>query len=412
MQLTTMAWRNLWRRKRRTFITAFSIAFGVMLAVTFTGSGDYVYTNMIDSSAKMGMGHITIEAKGYNQSPSLNKILSNTVDIRQQVLNIAEAKSAIPRIMGQAMFATARKTIGGAFLAVDPELESPEFNLVLKSMVHGSIFTDTQGRGIVIGKRMASKLKLELGKKLVYTTTDSHGEIVSAIARVSGIFETGVSEVDSSLVLLPMDSVRKVLDYGPEDVTFVAITIKDQRYTDEVLGKIALEVSSPEREILSWKQTQPDMAGLVAMDRGSNYITQVLIGLLIAAGILNTLLMSVLERRREFGVMMAVGMSASILFRLIIIESLWLALIGLALGILITTPWYLYLHDVGIDFSGAMGEDYSAGGVLIDPIMKVRLFKESVIAILVGVFGLTMLSGIYPAWRAGRTPPVESLKTI
>ena len=110
--------------------------------------------------------------------------------------------------------------------------------------------------------------------------------------------------------------------------------------------------------------------------------------------------------------MMAVGMSPATLFKLVLVESFWLALIGLAVGIIITAPWYAYLHYVGLDFSGAIGNDYSAGGVLVDPIFRIRLYKESIIAILAGVFSLTLLSGIYPAWRAGRTPPVESLKAI
>jgi putative ABC transport system permease protein len=171
-------------------------------------------------------------------------------------------------------------------------------------------------------------------------------------------------------------------------------------------------VGNPLREVLTWKQTQTELAGIITMDKSGNYITQILIGLLIAAGILNTLLMSVLERTREFGVMMAVGMSPATLFKLVLVESFWLALIGLAVGIIITAPWYAYLHYVGLDFSGAIGKDYSAGGVLVDPIFRIRLYKESIIAILAGVFSLTLLSGIYPAWRAGRTPPVESLKAI
>jgi ABC-type antimicrobial peptide transport system permease subunit len=122
--------------------------------------------------------------------------------------------------------------------------------------------------------------------------------------------------------------------------------------------------------------------------------------------------MSVLERTREFGVMMAVGMSPATLFRLVLVESFWLALIGIVVGIVITTPWYAYLHYVGLDFSGAIGQDYSASGILVDPLFKIRLYKESAIAILAGVFALTLLSGLYPAWRAGRIPPVESLKAI
>ncbi len=412
MKLTTMAWRNLWRRKRRTAITAFSIAFGVLLAVTFTGSGDYVYTNMINTGAQMGLGHISVEPNGYNQTPGLDKRIHQTTALRQQLIMMPGVSDAIVRIMGQAMFASARKSVGGAFIAVDPAQESSVNNLFIRSIIAGSRFTDSNGQGIVIGSRMAQKLGVTIGKKLVYTTTDVNGEIVSEIARVSAIFQTGVTEVDGAMALLPLDRVRGTLRYQADDATLVAITIKDHRATDAMTAGIAAQVALPEREVLSWRQTQPDLAGLIAMDRSSNYVTQTLIGLLIAAGILNTLLMSVLERTREFGVMMAIGMSPHTLFRLVITESLWLAIIGLVFGIVITAPWYHYLNTIGIDFSGAMGDDYSAGGVLIDPVMKVYLYRESVIAILAGVFGLTLVAGIYPAWRAGRIPPVASLKTL
>ncbi len=412
MKLGSMAWRNLWRRKRRTLITAISIGFGVMLAVTFTGSGDYWYTNMINAGATMGLGHITIEPHGYNQTPSLDKRLLNAGEVRKHVLTMRGVSNAIVRIMGQAMFASASKTIGGMFLAVDPSQESPDQNLLLRSLVQGQLFPGADGRGIVVGNKMAKKLNLRIGKKLVYTTTDVNGEIVSEIARVTGIFETGVNEVDGALVLLPINSVRAILHYDDQDATLVAVTVNDQRYAERIRDKIAAAVGNPLREVLTWKQTQTELAGIITMDKSGNYISQVLIGLLIAAGILNTLLMSVLERTREFGVMMAVGMSPATLFKLVLVESFWLALIGLAVGIIITAPWYAYLYYVGLDFSGAIGKDYSAGGVLVDPIFRIRLYKESIIAILTGVFSLTLLSGIYPAWRAGRTPPVESLKAI
>ena len=412
MKFGKMAWRNLWRRKRRTLITGFSIGFGVLLSVTFTGTGDYGYTNMINAGATMGFGHVTIEPRGYNQTPALDKRLLKTEQIREQVLTMPGISDAIVRIMGQAMFASASKTVGGMFMAVDPAQESTEQNLLLRSLVQGQLFPQADGRGVVIGNKMAEKLNLRIGKKLVYTTTDVSGEIVSEIARVAGIFKTGVIEVDGSMVLLPINSVRTTLHYDSQDATLVSVIINDQRYSEKMRDKIDAIVGNPRREVLTWKQTQSELAGLITMDKSGNYIMQILIGLLIAAGILNTLLMSVLERSREFGVMMAIGMSPKTLFKLVLVESFWLALIGLVLGIIITIPWYAYLHYVGLDFSGAIGEDYSAGGVLVDPLIRIRLFKESIIAILAGIFSLTLLSGIYPAWRAGRTPPVESLRAM
>jgi ABC-type lipoprotein release transport system permease subunit len=310
------------------------------------------------------------------------------------------------------MFASARKSIGGMFIGIDPSQESPDQNLFINSIRKVELFPDTEGRHIIIGYKMAEKLNLGLGKKLVYTTTDVNGEIVSEIARVSGIFKTGVSEVDGAMALLPLNNVRSTLNYGEQDATLVAVTIEDHRHSDDVRDKIEKAVGSPIREVLSWKQTQPEVAGLVRIDRSANYISQFLIGILIAAGILNTVLMSVLERTREFGVMMAVGMSPSKLFKLVLVESVWLAFIGIVIGVIITTPWYVFMYNIGIDFSGAIGDDYSAGGVLVDPVMKIRLYKESITVILFMVFTLTILSGLYPAWKAGRIPPVESLRAM
>ena len=107
MKVNKLAWRNLWRRKRRTLITAFSIAFGVLLAVTFTGTGDYAYTNMIDASANMGLGHVTVEPRGYNETPSLDKRLQHADEIRASLLHLPGVSNAYVRIMGQAMFASA-----------------------------------------------------------------------------------------------------------------------------------------------------------------------------------------------------------------------------------------------------------------------------------------------------------------
>jgi ABC-type lipoprotein release transport system permease subunit len=416
MNLNKLAWRNLWRRKRRTFITAFSIGFGVMLSVTFTGSGDYTYTNMIDTGASMGMGHVTVQPTGYDLKPTLDKRLHRADALRRQLLAMPEVADATVRLVGQAMFATASKSIGGAFIAIDPVNESAANNLLIRSLVKGDVFTDSNVRGIVIGSKLATKLRLKIGKKIVYTTTDVAGEIVSDIARVTGTFTTGVSMIDGGMALLPIRSVRKTLGYAEDEATLIAVMIKDQRHAELMRDRIkSMSAAMSEANnvaVLSWKESQPDLASVIAMDKSMNYISQFLVGLLIAAGILNTMLMSVLERTREFGVMMAVGMAPRILFRLVMVEAFWLALVGLVLGIIITAPWYYFLYHTGIDFSNSFGNDFSYGGVLVDPVFKARLFKESIMAILAGVFTLAMCAGAYPAWRAGRIPPVESLKTI
>ena len=412
MNLNQLAFRNIFRRKRRTLITASSVAFGVLLSVTFTGTGDYTYTHMIDAGAKMGMGHVTVEPVGYQNSPTLNRKLQHIDKMLDEIRNLDNVSDAVPRIMGQAMFASANKSIGGVFIAVNPSVEHAKNNLFIQSLSEGKLFSANSKHGIVVGYKLAHKLRLKLGKKLVYTTTDASGEIISRIARVKGMFKTGVDTIDASMVLLPLAATQQALGYSSNQASLIAVLIHDQRKADDMRDKIASLHSTQNYEVLSWHEAQPDLAGVIAMDKSMNYISQFLVGLIIAAGILNTMLMSVLERKHEFGMMMAVGLSPQALFKLVMVESFWLALLGLILGIVITAPWFYFLYYHGIDLSSGFGDDFTYGGVLIDPLFKARLFPESIVFILGSVFSLAMLAGAYPAWKAGRTPPIESLKTI
>ena len=338
MKLNTLAWRNLWRHKRRTLITASSIAFGVLLAVTFTGAGDYFHTRMIDAGANMGMGHITIAARDYNRAPSSQKLIQGANTLQSLIASLPEVKSVVARIQGQAMFASARKSVGGTFIAIDPAKENANNNLFIQSLIDGEMLSTTNGKGIVMGVDLARKLKLNIGKKVVYTTTDINGDIVSAVARVSGIFKTGVAEVDGAMALLPMQSIQKVLGYTSDEVSLIAVSLVDQRISHDLGGRMQGQPEFEHVEVLNWQQTQPDLAGMIAVDKSANRISQLMISLLIAAGILNTMLMSVLERIREFGVMMALGMSPRSLFSLVILESFWLAVIGLIIGVIVTIP--------------------------------------------------------------------------
>jgi len=246
---------------------------------------------------------------------------------------------------------------------------------------------------------------------MVITVTDKDGELTSELLRISGVFRTGDHAADSGIVLVPLDRLRQTLGYGPGGATLVAVYTDDLRRVAGIRATLAARVARlGELEVLTWRETQADLAGLIAVDQLFNYLMQLLVGLVIAAGIMNTMLMSVLERGREFGIMLAVGMAPAQVARLVLVESLWLGCLGVVLGIVLTAPWFYYMSRTGIDLSGLVGEDYSAGGVLVDPVLKLRLFRESALAILASVFLLTLAAGIYPAIRAGRVLPAQSIK--
>ncbi|HBI15894.1 MAG TPA: ABC transporter permease [Desulfobulbaceae bacterium] len=413
MRLNTMAWRTLSRNRRRTLITSLSVAFGIFLAVTFTGSGDYSYTSMINTSTVMGLGHVSVAEEGNNARPSLARWLRDADSLRIATSGLPEVSGAYPRIMGQAMFAAGAKSAGGMFMGIDPALETPQHNFFLRSVVDGALFAEAAGRGALIGAEMAEKLNLRPGRKMVITVTDKDGELTSELLRISGVFQTGDHAADSGIVLVPLDRLRQTLGYGPGGVTLLAVYTDDLRRVKKIQADLTEKLSPTGRlEVLTWRETQADLAGLIAVDRLFNNLLQLLVGLVIAAGIMNTMLMSVLERNREFGIMLAVGMSPAQVARLVLVESFWLGCLGLALGIMLTAPWFYYMSRTGIDLSALVGEDYSAGGVLVDPVLKLRLFRESALAILGTVFVLTLAAGVYPAIRAGRVPPARSIKEV
>ena len=418
-EIILMAWRNLWRRKRRTWITITTIVFGVWLSMTFTGMGDYAYTNMIDTGATLGFGHITIQPTGYQDEPKVSKQISNSGKIKSEVDRFSKSdgneliSGSAERVLANGVLATASKQVFGAFFGIDPDQESEDRNIFLKSLVEGEWLETSDEKKVIIGQGIADLLNLRLGKKLIFTTTDVNGEIVSEVARVKGIFRTGVKEIDNASIVLPIDTLRETLQFKEDQLTLIALFLNDQRKAVEKADELALILDNGQVEVKSWNETQPELANLITLDRGGNILTQMLIGLLVAAGILNTLLMSVLERIKEFGVMLAIGMLPSNLFSLVLIESLFLGMLGLFLGVLVCVPWYFYMSNFGIDFTSMMGgEEMSAGGVLIDPVMKIRLYLSSIVVISLSVPGLTLLAALYPAYKAIKTVPVESIRGI
>ena len=412
--LINLAWRNLWRRRRRTWITGGSIGFGIMLAVTFTGTGDYTYTNMIDTGARMGMGHVTLHQKDYNSSPSIDKRFSLDPGLLTTIENTAYVNAVYPRINGTAVFSSAVKAVGGAFYAVDFERETGENNIFIKSLTEGHLPAADDPYGVIVGKGLAKKLGLRIGRKLVYTITDVQGEIAGDVGRVRGVFRTGMSAIDDAMAVMWLDKARATAGYGKNEITSLVVLLRDQRKSGPVKDNIAARLEGPngwlDIAVYTWKETQRQLYGLIKLDRQSNYIFQALILMIIGAGIFNTVLVSVMERRREFGVMLSLGLAPSRLFSLVVVESVFMSVVGIIIGIIITAPWFAYLYYVGLDFSEIIGEDYTAGGVLIDPIIHIRLFPESVVAIVSGIVGITVISGLYPAWKAGRLVPVEVLR--
>ena len=410
--LATMAWRNLWRNRRRTYITLSAIVFGVFLAVIMMAMQDRNWADMIRLAARLGAGHVTIQHPEYLDTPTLTRTVQGTDTLRRLAADDPHVIRVVERITGFTMLATARENLGAGFIAVSPEQEDDETLSLLEAIVEGEFFGSSTEGGIILGERLAANLDVELGSKLVYTLTDKEGEIVSALARVSGIVRTGSPSVDAGICLLPIDAVREVVGFAPDEAIQIAAFVDDQRASDAAAA--ALGAVAPEGvTVLAWHELQPDLAVFIAMKVGGAKVMMLVLAVLVAAGIFNTLFVSVMERLREFGIMLAVGFSPGQLFRLIMLESAWLAAIGLTAAAAVTVGPYLYLASTGIDISGMIPADQmEVAGVGMSTVMQVGIYGESVALIGISALAAILLSGVYPAWRAGQADPVETIRLV
>lgn len=411
--LSVMAWRNLWRNRRRTLLTLSSIVFGVFLSVLFTAMQDQNWADTIDLAARLGGGHVTFQHPEYLDTPKLTLTVKGTDELRRIALDEENVERVVERITGHTMLSTAGESFGAGFIAIDPEKEDESTFSLLEALAEGSMFETGHDKGIILGERLATNLGAKMGNRVVYTLTDKNGEIVSGLARLSGIMRTGAPSIDGGMCLLPIDAVRDVLGYAPDEAIQVAVFVDDQRRSDRVAERLQNVVGS-DRASLAWFETQPELSGFIAMKVGGNRFVEVLIAVLVAAGIFNTLFVSVMERLREFGILMAIGFSPSRLFRLVMLESLWLSLIGLAAAAVVTAGPYYYLSTKGIDISGLIADEGSMeiAGVALSTTIRVGIFPESAAIIAIAAVVATLLSGIYPAWRAGHVEPVKAIKIV
>ncbi len=413
--LVSLAWRNLWRQRRRTLLTLASIAFGGFLTLLMTALQDRSFAEFIDNAARMGSGHVALQHPEFRDTPTLTRTVGDTTAKRAVLEADPDAAHAVERVTGQAMVATAADSFGAFFIAYDPALESADTLTFTRSVTEGQLFTRADEPGVVLGERLAANLDAQLGDKVVYTLTDRRGEIITGMQRLVGTVRTGAPSIDGALVLLPIGTLRTLVGYDPTEATQVALFLADGRATYDAAARIDPQIG-PETAVLTWDEIQPEIRTFVAMKVGGSRVMEIIIGLLVAAGIFNTLFMSVLERTREFGIMLAIGYSPRQLFGMVMLESSFLAALGLVASAAVTGPVYYHLSRTGIDMSKAYAEQgldsFEIAGVGMDPILKIGIFPENVVIIAVLIFTATVAAGLYPAWRAGRINPVDSINLV
>lgn len=407
--VSRLAFRNLKRHFRRTLISTIGIALGVALSLFSLGLGDGGHNQMIENGVRIGQGHLTVQVKSYLEAPSPSKYIQEPATIASTLRELDDVELVLPRIRGEGILATAAGSEGIQFLGIDPSI-SGEGVMFRSSLKEGSFLAEPDSATVVIGAKLAKRLKVAVGKKTVLTCQDAEGEITSILLRVAGIFRSGSSAIDGVICLVPINTLQKTMGIG-NGVTSLAIFLKNPFQQNRVYREVAGLLPEGPLSVYHWEELQPDLRDYVVIDNIFGYLTYGVIIFLLSIGVLNTVLMSVMERRREIGILTAVGMGSGAIMRMVLMETALITIIGIGAGLVLGLAVNWYFSVYGIDLTAfSSSEGWDLAGTVIDPVMYSHLRPNRVVQLCVIVFLLTVTMGVYPAIKASRTQPVEAME--
>lgn len=416
LMLLMLAWRNLWRHRKRTIITLSSIAIGFALAVLSIGLQDGSHNSLVRNAIKLGEGHLTVQPRGYIEAPANHKYLAEGLTLAKKLDALHLPGSIEARISLQVLASTANNSVGVVLEGMS-SLSDPRVDMLKPQLQKGVWLKPGDLRGIVIGEGMARKLKARVGSKVVLMAGKKGGDSQAQLARVRGIFKSQVAEMDDYLILSDNKLAQHFLqgegaDGAKQPVTRFAVFLNDPDTVYHWKDKVKSVVETDQIIVMDWREMMPQLMQFIAVDDAGNYVFLVLILIMVVFGVLNTVLMSVLERAREFGLLRALGLSRRSLLTLVFCESLLLSLLAIVVGWIAGGGIHLWFSQHGIDFTAIMGEGGNVMmGTFMDPVIYTELSWDRVTQLTTIIFTVTLASGIYPAIKAARVTPVEALRT-
>lgn len=404
--ILSVAWRNVWRNKTRSIIMITSIALGLVVGVFYMAFMQGMVDARIESATKSELAHLQIHAPHFLDNNEISIVINGAHQLTSEIMKTAGVKAASYRLVAEPFVMAAHGTGGGRLVGVVPEMEKHVTDIA-DHLIEGT-YLEKSGRmpSVLIGEKLAKNLNLKIGSKINIQLVDLNGDLSSKGFRVGGIYKTSNTGFDEIYLFVNYDELQAQLGTMPEVAHEIAILAEggDQA----VFLKPSIEKLAAGQEVKTWKELSPEMSLLTDSMDQYMYIFILIILLGLCFGIINTMLMAVLERTKEIGMLMAIGMNRRRIFSMIILESVMLTLtggvFGIGLGALVTkffetTPINLSMFSEGLESYGYASVVYTS----LKPEMIV------IIAILVIITGL--LSAIYPARKALKLNPAEATRT-
>ena len=406
-----MAWRNIWRNPRRTILTVSAIAFASLLLIIMLSFQFGSYETMINSSVKIHSGHIQVQAKGYEKKKRMNLVVTDPASVGVVLDMIPGIDAYTFRGNAFSLLSTGERTYASVVIGVDPVKEAGVSTL--KDLIrHGNYLSEGDINTALIGEILANRLKVGPGDELTILGQGRYGSIAATIVMIKGIFRSGQDEIDNSFIYIPMSHFQRVYTMRGA-VHEVVVNIKSLRDLPAIKNAVQVGIQRTSQRyplaVLDWKQLLPGLHQGIQIDLVSGIIFYFILIVVVAFSILNTFLMAIFERTREFGILMAMGITPARLTKLLLLESMNMTMVGIAAGILLGSLITGYFQIVGIDVSGAseLLNQYGISGRMY-PRLSLLTATCGPITVLI----ITFFAAIYPVIKIRRLRPVEAMTYV
>ncbi len=403
-----LAWRNLWRYRRRTWLTVGAMVFSNSLLVFSISLQFGSYDMMIDNTLQAFSGHIQVQREGYLDDPKMRYTLDDITATARLLRTELGLQSIGARAVGFALASSNERTFGLQILGVEPQFE-PSVSTIPGLLKQGRYLQPDSGGEIVIGSVLARNLKVGLGDEITFLGSGFDDSFAAGVVKVVGIFETGSPDIDRNMAQVSLAYFQEAFAMQNRGHS-IAIRAPRIDEVDALQQRIqALLADRDGLVVLNWDRLQPGLKQAIQADMTSAWFMYMVLIVLVAFSVLNTQLMSVLERTREFGVMMALGLKPGNLSRLVMMETAMMASIGLALGVLLgfTITWYLSI--AGFSYPGM--EEIAAKFNLPDRIYPSVSFLSLTLGPGIVAIG-SLTAAIYPALRLYILLPIEAMRAV
>lgn len=411
---TQMAWRNIWRNPRRTILTVLAIVFACVLLVFMLSFSLGSYDTMINSSIKINTGHLQVQAAGYKDNYKMRLAIADPVPIIRALDGITEVTAHTRRGRTFAMVASESRSYGAMVVGVDPHKEAAVSTLEKITTQGDYLSTPPEGElpGALMGRLLARNLRIGLGEEITVLGQGRDGSVAATVLTVQGIYSSGIDEFDRSAIHIPLSVFQDVfaMDRAVHEIVVIGQALSSIPVIKERLDPILAEqATTPPLKALDWDALMPGLRQAIRMDLVSGMISYLILIMVVAFSILNTFLMAILERTREFGVMMAMGARPGRLTRLVLTESTLMTLVGVTTGMVLGSllTGYFSVHGIDLANFGESSEMLKQYGI------PSRLFPQltvtSVTAGPAAVSIITLLAALYPALKIRRLKPVDAM---